>query len=190
MRSGPSDKPIVWIDLETTGLNPREDAILEIAVVVTDGDLAVAQLGPNLVVHHDPADLVMDDYVRDMHTKNGLLADLESGLALDEVERRVLAWVSQFAEPKTVPMAGSSIHFDRRFIEEHMPTLLDWFHHRVIDVSSFNECYERWAPQIKARAPESRDVHRAQEDIIDSIDRLRFYRSLVGYTAMRSTGLF
>jgi len=179
------DQPLIWIDLETTGLNAREDKILEIAVVATDGNLAVAQLGPNLVVHHEVSDLVMDEYVRNMHTKNGLLADLPGGVALEDAERQVLAWVSQFAEPQTVPMAGSSIHFDRRFIEEHMPTLLEWFHHRVVDVSSFNECWERWAPHQKLKAPESRDTHRAQADILDSIERLRFYHGQVLMTKLR-----
>lgn len=173
------DDPIVWIDLETTGLDPKTDKILEIAVVITDGNLSLAYLGPSLVVDHSVDELVMDDFVRNMHTKSGLLRDIESGtgLPLGEVEDRVLAFCSQFAEPNTVPMGGSSIHFDRRFIEEHMPTLLAWFSHRVVDVSSFNECYKRWLPQIKANAPKSGDIHRAQEDIIDSINRLRFYQT-------------
>lgn len=170
---------LAFIDLETTGLDPAEASILEIAVIVTDGDLHSANVGPNLVLHAETRE--MPEVVREMHTTSGLLDDVaQSGLKVWDAERQVLEFLREFDEPGKIPLAGSSVHFDRKFLAYHMPDLEAWFHYRNVDASSLGEVMRRWFPAIHARAPEKREIHRAFADIQDSIRLMRYYRNSLG----------
>ena len=170
----------VWMDLEMTGLDPTSDTIVEIATIITDDDLAVVAEGPDLVVH-TPAEALatMSDVVRDMHTRSGLLAAIESStLSLADAGAETLAFIKQHVpEPRTVPLAGNSIGTDRRFLAAHLPEIEDHLHYRCVDVSTIKELARRWYPDALAGAPSKRGGHRALDDIRESVEELRFYRT-------------
>jgi oligoribonuclease len=171
---------LVWMDLEMTGLDPARDVIVEIATLVTDDDLAVVAEGPDLVVHAEPAQLAaMEDVVRDMHTRSGLLSEIEaSTLTLEEAGRQTLAFIRAHApEQGTVPLCGNSIGTDRRFLAAHLPDIESWLHYRSIDVSTVKELCRRWYPT--ARAPTKETAHRALGDIRESVAELAFYRDTI-----------
>lgn len=167
---------LVWIDLEMTGLDPQRDYIIEIASIVTDGQLNVLAEGPVLAVHVDDAVLnAMDDWNRRQHGKSGLAERVRgSRVSTRDAERATLEFVTQFVPPRTSPMCGNSICQDRRFMARLMPELEAWFHYRNLDVSTLKMLVNRWAPQQEQFTKES--AHLALEDIRDSINELRFYR--------------
>jgi oligoribonuclease len=173
---------LVWMDLEMTGLDPGRNAIVEIATLVTDDDLNVVAEGPDLVVHQ-PADALalMEPVVRDMHTRSGLLAAIESStLSLADAGAQTLAFIKEHVtEPRSVPLCGNSIGTDRRFLAAHLPEIEDWLHYRCIDVSSVKELARRWYPEAVAAAPQKAGGHRALDDIRESVAELRYYRSTV-----------
>src|SRR3954470_14554675 len=181
---------LVWMDLEMTGLDPGQHAIVEIATLVTDDDLAVVAEGPDLVVHQ-PADVLagMDDFVRKMHTKSGLLTAIESSeLSLDDAGRQTLAFIREHVPaPRSVPLAGNSIGMDRRFLAAHLPDIEEYLHYRSVDVSTVKELCRRWYPDVLANAPEKAGGHRAPDDIRESVEELRYYRSTVFKPAGTST---
>ena len=173
------ERPLVWIDLEMTGLDPDRDLIVEIATIVTDGGLERSVEGPDLVVH--VADEVlsgMDDVVTAMHESSGLTSLIRTATTtLAEAERQTLEFVrSLVPEPRTAPLAGNSVHADRAFLHRHMPDLEAHLHYRNVDVSTFKEVSRRWAPQLLAGAPRKGGSHRALADIRESIEELRYYR--------------
>lgn len=173
------EEMIAWCDLETTGLGPVVDHdILEICVMISDGDMKMVNHGPIFQIHYEgelPA-----GPVRDMHDKSGLLKECaQSDVSIHGAETACLRWFESFAEAGIVPLAGSTIGFDRKFLEHYMPDLHEWFHYRSIDVSSFNEAMKRWLPQVVARRPDKRELHRAEPDLEDSINMLRFYRNAI-----------
>lgn len=173
---------LVWMDLEMTGLDPARDHIVEIATLVTDDDLNVVAEGPDLVVHQPPEVLaLMDDVVRDMHTRSGLLpAIAASTISLTEAGERTLAFIKQWVpEPRSVPLCGSSIGMDRRFLAAHLPAIEDYLHYRSIDVSSVKELVRRWYPEVQAARPQKQNSHRALDDIRESVAELRYYRDHV-----------
>jgi oligoribonuclease len=177
----PGDR-LVWMDFETTGLNPRRDAILEVACLVTELDLTPVDAGISFVCSPDDlAGITMDEIVHAMHTQNGLLAEVaRSEHDLDLVERRVREYVEWHCPtPRTVPLCGSSIAFDRGFLAEHMPDLEAHLHYRNVDVSSVKELARRWFPAAYSRLPVLASKHRAMPDVLASIAELRFYRSEV-----------
>jgi oligoribonuclease len=172
---------LVWIDCEMTGLDIERDALIEIACVVTDGELTLLDDGIDLIIK-PPAEAIeqMSDVVRDMHTKSGLLADLSGGLALGEAADAVLAYVKQHVkEPRRVPLCGNSIATDRWFIARDMPELDAWLHYRMIDVSSVKELARRWYPRAYFASPIKHGGHRALADITESVQELRYYREAV-----------
>lgn len=164
-----------------TGLDLKSDALVEIAVVVTNSELEPLDTGLNLVIK-PPQSAVdgMGDFVRNMHTVTGLINKWDSGLSLDDAEAQVLAYIKRFVpEPKKAPLGGNSVGTDRTFLDRDMPKLVDYLHYRVIDVSSIKELAKRWYPRAYFASPEKTGNHTALGDIYDSIDELRYYRSVL-----------
>lgn len=173
-------EPLIWVDCEMTGLDPDQDVLVEIAVVVTDSELNLLDEGLDLLIQTDPAKLAgMADIVRDMHTQSGLLEALAGAkTTLAEAEQQVLDYVVRFVpERRKAPLCGNSIATDRAFITRHMPRLDDHLHYRMIDVSSIKELSRRWYPRVYFNAPTKTGGHRALADIVDSINELRYYRA-------------
>jgi oligoribonuclease len=170
------------MDLEMTGLDPARHAIVEIATLVTDDDLQVVAEGPDLVVHQ-PAEVLatMDDVVRKMHTKSGLLSAIESStISLEDAGTATLDFIkAHVPEPRTVPLAGNSIGMDRRFLAAFLPEIEEYLHYRSVDVSTVKELCRRWYPDVLAGAPDKAGGHRALDDIRESVDELRYYRSAI-----------
>ena len=172
---------LVWIDCEMTGLDIERDALVEIACLVTDGELNLLDEGVDLIIK-PPAEALdqMSDVVRDMHTTSGLLADLPGGMTLAEASDAVLAYVKHHVrESRKVPLCGNSIATDRWFIARDMPELDNWLHYRMIDVSSIKELARRWYPRAYFASPDKHGGHRALADIIESVRELRYYRDAV-----------
>ena len=170
---------IVWIDCEMTGLSLLNDALVEIAAVVTDSELNVLDEGIDVVIA-PPAEALaqMDPFVVQMHTSSGLLDELAAGMTLDEARDKVLEYLRRWVpEPRKAPLAGNSVGTDRAFLDRDMPELVDHLHYRVIDVSSIKELARRWYPRIYFASPEKNGGHRALADILESIDELRYYRA-------------
>ena len=162
-----------------TGLDLSRDALIEIAVLVTDGDLEVLGEGVDLVIHADEAALDgMPEIVREMHAKSGLTeAVRKSQITLAEAEEQVLAYVRKYVpDPRTAPLAGNSIATDRGFIARDMPALDAHLHYRMVDVSSIKELCRRWYPRVFYAKPEKGLAHRALADIEESIKELSYYR--------------
>jgi oligoribonuclease len=173
---------LAWMDLEMTGLDPSRHVIVEIASLVTDDDLAIVAEGPDLVVHATPAELAeMDDFVRAMHTRSGLLeAMAASTLTLEEAGAQTLEFLKlHIPEPRTVPLAGNSIGTDRRFLATQLPEIEEYLHYRSVDVSTIKELCRRWYPKVAKTAPEKKGGHRALQDILESVAELAFYRSAI-----------
>jgi oligoribonuclease len=172
---------LVWIDCEMTGLDLARDALIEIACLVTDGDLVILDDGVDLVIK-PPAEALdpMADVVREMHTASGLLAELAAGVTLAEAQDQVLSYVrGHIAEPRKVPLCGNSIATDRSFIIRDMPELDAYLHYRMVDVSSIKELARRWYPRAYFASPPKHGGHRALADITESIRELRYYRASV-----------
>ncbi|MFZ5870047.1 MAG: oligoribonuclease [Actinomycetota bacterium] len=178
--ASPNDR-IVWIDCEMTGLDLLHDALVEVAVLVTDSELTVLGEGVDVVIRPPEAALAqMRDVVREMHTTSGLLGELEAGVTLAEAQERVMAYVRQWVpEPGKAPLAGNSIATDRAFLARDMPALDAHLHYRMIDVSSIKELARRWYPRAYFAAPAKAGGHRALADILESIAELRYYRQAV-----------
>ena len=175
-------QPLVWVDLEMTGLDPETDAIVEIAVIVTDGALDRMIEGPDLVVSAEEGALAaMVPVVAEMHAKSGLTdAVRRSPLTVADAERQILDFVRQHVpEARTAPLAGNTIHADRMFLRRHMPALEAWVHYRNVDVSTVKELARRWYPEAKVAAPTKGGGHRALADIRESITELRYYREAI-----------
>jgi oligoribonuclease len=173
---------LVWMDLEMTGLEPARHAVVEIATLVTDDDLEIVAEGPDLVVACTPELLAdMDEIVRSMHTRSGLLAAIEaSTVTLEEAGTQTLDFIKQHVpEPRTVPLCGNSIGTDRRFLAHYLPEVEEYLHYRSVDVSTVKELARRWYPEAVAGAPKKAGGHRAMDDIKESVAELRYYREAV-----------
>ena len=172
---------LVWIDCEMTGLDLKADTLIEVAVLVTDYELTVLGEGIDLVIK-PPAEALdqMTDFVREMHTASGLLAELDNGLALDDAERQVLEYIQQFVpDTRKAPLAGNSVGTDRTFLVRDMPAVEAHLHYRNVDVSSIKELVRRWYPRVYYATPAKVGNHRALADITESIAELRYYRETV-----------
>ena len=168
---------LVWVDMEMSGLLPETDRILEIAMIVTDGDLNIVAEGPVLVVHQEDAVLDrMDAWNKGTHSKSGLIDKVKaSTLTEAEVEAACLAFLKQHVKSSISPMCGNTIHQDRRFMNRYMPNLEAYFHYRNIDVSTIKELCKRWQPEV-AKGFSKQQAHTALADIIESVEELRYYR--------------
>lgn len=182
MSSAGASDLLVWIDLEMTGLDVEHDVIVEIACVVTDSALDLRDDGIDIVVHQSPAVLDrMDDYVRAMHTKSGLIGAIEaSTIDLDSAGARVLEYIqAHVPESGRAPLCGNSIGTDRRFLAKYLRAIEDHLHYRSIDVSSIKELTRRWYPDEYRARPAKNESHRALDDILESVAELRYYRDHV-----------
>lgn len=168
---------LVWVDMEMSGLQPETDRILEIAMIVTDGDLNIVAEGPVLVVHQEDAVLDrMDAWNKGTHGKSGLIDKVKASTLTEvEVEAECLAFLKQHVKSSISPMCGNTIHQDRRFMNRYMPKLEAYFHYRNIDVSTIKELCKRWQPEI-AKGFSKQQAHTALADIIESVEELRYYR--------------
>lgn len=170
---------LVWIDCEMTGLNLESDRLIEIAALVTDPDLNILGDGIDVVIHADDESLDgMVEVVTQMHTKSGLINEVRaSAIDVPTAERMVLDYIRAYVkQAKTAPLAGNSIATDRGFIARDMPTLDNYLHYRMIDVSSIKELCRRWYPRIYYGQPDKGLAHRALADIHESIQELKYYR--------------
>ena len=168
---------LVWIDLEMTGLKPDTDRVIEVALVVTDGDLAPVAEAPVWAVHQDDAALdAMDSWNKGTHGRSGLIDRVKaSPFAEADVEAAALAFLREHVPPKASPMCGNSICQDRRFLARWMPALEDYFHYRNLDVSTLKELARRWKPDLMKGVPKE-GKHEALADVYESIAELRYYR--------------
>jgi oligoribonuclease len=172
---------LVWIDCEMTGLDLTRDALVEIACIVTDGELNALDDGIDLIIK-PPAEALdtMPEVVREMHTASGLLDELPNGVTLAAAQEQVLGYVRQHVpESRKVPLCGNSIATDRTFLARDMPELDGFLHYRMVDVSSIKELARRWYPRAYFASPPKHGGHRALADILESIRELRYYREAV-----------
>jgi oligoribonuclease len=171
---------LVWVDCEMTGLDLRQDALIEIAVLVTDSELRVLDEGVDIVITA-PEELLaaMQPVVRDMHTASGLTEAVRaSTTTVAEAEQIVLDHLRKHvSEARTVPLCGNSIATDRAFLARDMPELDGFLHYRMVDVSSIKELCRRWYPRVYFSQPQKGLAHRALADVKESIRELRYYRS-------------
>ena len=175
---------IVWIDCEMTGLDIVNDALIEVATLVTDFELNVLGEGVDLVIRPPEQALrVMGDFVRQMHTDSGLLDQLADGTTIEDAQAQVLDYVRHWVpESRKAPLGGNTVSTDRAFLARDMPELEAHLHYRIIDVSSIKELSRRWFPRAYFAAPAKTGGHRALGDIRDSITELRYYRQAVFQT--------
>ena len=169
---------LIWIDLEMTGLDARNDVIIEIATVITSADLDTVAEGPVIAIHQpDEVLAAMDEWNQRTHGESGLTQRVRgSSWTAAQAEGETLAFLAEHVPPGTSPMCGNSICQDRRFLARLMPQLEGYFHYRNLDVSSLKELVRRWAPEI-ARGFVKEATHRALDDIHESIAELRHYRA-------------
>jgi oligoribonuclease len=173
---------LVWLDMEMTGLDPAKERIIEVATILTDGQLVEIAVGPDLVIHQSDEVLgAMDDWNKKHHGGSGLVERVKASTVTDgDAEAQTLEFIKAHCGPKDRPvLAGNSIHQDRRFIRRYMPALDTRLHYRMVDVSTVKELARRWFPQLVAKIPPKKETHRALDDIRESIDELRWYRQHV-----------
>ncbi|WP_342616923.1 oligoribonuclease [Rhodoferax sp. GW822-FHT02A01] len=172
-----SDKNLIWLDCEMTGLEPDHDRIIEIAVIVTSPDLAVRVEAPVYVIHQSDAQLdLMDAWNKGTHGKSGLIDKVKASTTTEaEAEAALLAFVSQYVPANGSPMCGNTISQDRRFLVKYMPKLDAFFHYRNLDVSTLKELAKRWKPEVYASF-KKQQRHTALADVHESIDELVHYR--------------
>jgi oligoribonuclease len=172
-----SDSNLVWLDCEMTGLDPERDRLLEIAVIVTDSQLARRVEGPVLVIHQSEAQLnLMDAWNKGTHGKSGLIDRVKaSSISEQDAEAELITFLAQYVPPGASPMCGNTIGQDRRFLVKYMPKLEAFFHYRNLDVSTLKELAKRWKPAV-ADAFKKQQKHTALADVNESIEELVHYR--------------
>lgn len=174
-------EPLVWIDCEMTGLDVTRDALIEVAVVITDADLNIVDPGIDVLIT-PPAEALegMNDFVRQMHTSSGLLNELPSGTTMEDAQQQVLDYIRRFVPtPKKALLAGNSVGTDKMFLEANMPLVIDHLHYRLVDVSSIKELAKRWYRKAFEEAPVKHGGHRALADILESVQELEYYRRVL-----------
>ena len=168
---------LVWIDCEMTGLDPEANVLIEIAAAITDSDLNVVAKGPEIVIHQRKSVMdAMDSWNRSHHGKSGLTeAVIKSKISAADAEQETLKFIRKHCYKGTAPLCGNSIGQDRRFLVRYMPKLHDFFHYQSIDVSTIKQLGRRWFSE-RCSPPEKAEGHRAMDDILESIEELRYYR--------------
>ncbi|XP_013886325.1 small fragment nuclease [Austrofundulus limnaeus] len=177
---------MVWVDLEMTGLDIERDQIIEMACIITDSDLNIVAEGPNLIIKQ-PDELLdgMSDWCKEHHGQSGLTqAVRDSKISLEQAEYEFLSFVRQHTPPGQCPLAGNSVHADKRFLDKHMSQFMYHLHYRIIDVSTIKELCRRWFPEEYEKMPQKSSTHRALEDIQESIKELQFYRASIFKASM------
>ena len=176
---GEREQRLVWIDLEMTGLDIEKESIIEIATIITDGELNIIAHGPNVAIIVDESLIEgMDEWNTTHHFESGLVDRIrEQGVSLMDAEKMTLDFLKEWVDPNTAPLCGNSVWNDRRFLEKEMPDVAEYLHYRMIDVSTVKELARRWYPDN----PEfkKKNSHRALDDIRESIAELRYYRNTV-----------
>lgn len=176
-----ASEKLVWVDCEMTGLNVEKDALVEVAVLITDSELNILDDGFDVVIRA-PAEAMagMSEFVTEMHRESGLLPLIPEGVSLEEAEAMLLEYVKKFVpEERSAPLAGNSIGTDRMFLNRYMPALDAHLHYRNVDVSSIKELCRRWYPRVYFQLPKKQGGHRALKDIRESIAELSYYRSTI-----------
>ena len=175
-----SENNLIWIDLEMTGLDPNQHQIIEIATVVTDSELNVLAKGPVLAIHQPPESLAkMDDWCTNTHTNSGLVARVKaSNINEQHAIEQTIAFLEKWVPKGASPICGNSVSQDRRFLYQYMPELEQYFHYRTIDVSTIKELTRRWQPSV-LEGFKKQGTHLALDDILESINELRYYRTHV-----------
>jgi oligoribonuclease len=172
---------LAWVDLEMTSLaDATKDSIIELAIVLTDGELNVVAEGPDLIIHAEPTAFAgIEESARRVHEASGIISEaVASALTEAEAEEQVLEFLKEHCALQSAPLCGNSISTDRHFLKTRMPELDQYLFYRSIDVSSIKELAKRWAPEVyeKAKERKGQSAHRAKDDILKSIEELRFYR--------------
>ena len=168
---------LCWLDMEMTGLSPETDRIIEVAVIITDSDLNVLAQSPVYAVHQSDEVLdAMDEWCTATHGRTGLTQRVrESQYTEAEVEQNLLDFIAAWIPAQASPMCGNSVHQDRRFMQKYMPRLEAHCHYRNLDVSTLKELAKRWNPAV-AKGVVKRGSHKALDDILESIEEMRYYR--------------
>jgi oligoribonuclease len=169
---------LAWLDMEMTGLNPDSDKIIEVAMIVTDQDLNILAQSDVLVIHQPDSIMDnMDAWNTSTHQRTGLTAKVKAATLTEaEAEQQLLHFMAQWLPEKTSPMCGNTIHQDRRFMARYMPKLEAYFHYRNLDVSTLKELAKRWHPAV-AKGVVKKGAHQALDDIIESIEEMKYYRA-------------
>jgi oligoribonuclease len=173
----PNEFNLVWVDMEMTGLDPDNDRIIEVAVIVTDPELNVIAEGPVFAIHQLDETLdKMDNWNKGTHGKSGLIDRVKASTVTEaQAELELIAFLKKYVPANKSPMCGNSICQDRRFMARGMPKLEAFFHYRNLDVSTLKELCRRWKPEL-ASGFKKHQKHTALADIVESIEELRYYR--------------
>ncbi len=170
---------MVWIDLEMTGLDVEKESIIEIATVITDGELNILANGPNLAIIVSEELLAgMDEWNTTHHHRSGLVDRIRNeGVSLFDAQQQTLEFLKQWVNPNSAPLCGNSVWNDRRFLDKEMPLVADYLHYRMVDVSTVKELARRWYPEVD-KYPKKLS-HLALDDILESIEELQYFREKV-----------
>ncbi len=169
--------PLIWLDLEFTDLDYKKGAIVEIATVVTDGNLKILGTGPDLVINQPESILSnMIKWNKEHFSESGLMEEIrKSKISINEAEELTLIFLKKYCAPQTSPLAGASVYIDRDFLREYMPRLFAFIHYRIVDTNTIKELIHRWYPHIPDHPKQ--EVHRAGPDILETIDELKYYQA-------------
>ncbi|ABJ90824.1 oligoribonuclease [Buchnera aphidicola] len=168
---------LIWVDLETTGLNPKIHKIIEISTIITDKNLNILEIGPNIIIFQKKEFLrkICHNFFQ-IHKKNGLMKEIKNSKEDEKsAEKKTLKFLKKWIPKNISPICGNTISLDRNFLLYHMPKLKSYFYYRNIDVSSINELIKRWKPKILNKIKKKKN-HRTKSDLIESIQELKFYK--------------